>query len=135
MPRKGAKCACGCGQNAGAVSQDFATEGCQRRWARQQVGLPAGEGSALFAAALAASTATTEAVWQGTYTEHVARWWTYDRRRMLWELRESDGTNTRSLHYISEEIASQTQAAGRIEAYLRRRYGGHIPPIPTRYLP
>lgn len=129
------------------MSEYFASEACQRTWTRRQAGLPADGRRTLRSQinavlhALDAANGDTDSTayvytdgWQ-EITDHVARWWSYDRRRMLWELRESDGVNTRSLHYISDEAARQTQTAGRIEAYLRRRFGGHIPPIPARYMP
>lgn len=153
------ECACGCGKSLNtAPSPYFATEACQRAWARTQAGLPAlpaGADAAIEHVTsivrdrrrqreadinyihTARSAATT---WQEIGHTAIprpydaARWWSYDNTRAMWELRESDGTNTRALHYIADEAARRLPA-GTVEAHLKRRLGGHVPPLPTQYLP
>lgn len=150
-----------------SVSEDFATEGCQRRWHRRQAGL-AGAGDYVSDAIELLARIVTQNVqaqihadrppadvsyhaWRemgytaggGTvYTAPAhaedARWWSYNRARMMWELKETDGVNTRTLWFITDEFATQaarsTNARIVLETAIRRRFGGRVPPIPTMYM-
>lgn len=73
---------------------------------------------------------TTEAI---TYTTPPARWWSYNRAHMVWTLREHVGLSTRDLFRVTEEAAAHVDPTLIID-YLRRRVGGHIPPIPNAWL-
>lgn len=164
------KCGCGCGTtlDARAVSEYFATEGCQRRWNRRRAGLPVADADPLDAVLDAIRAAAERrrnreaepvlppARWRSVghtvgggqiytapaasiYDEiqpapHVARWWSYRDPPAAWFLMESRRGESRAIYAVTDEAARHIHAPGAIEEHLRRRFGGHIPPLPTRYM-
>lgn len=157
MPPNEDECACGCGASLRTAPSDyFATEACQRQWARRQAGQPdltvdaamqhltdivrdrrrqRESGGTVYMRPVGGTHWQEIGHTSGTLsidTEY-SRWWSYDNVRALWDLRETDGINTRSLHFVSDDMARRTPA-GIIEEHLKRRLGGHVPPLPAQYL-
>lgn len=157
-------CGCGAKLGPKSASEYFATEGCQRRWNRRRAGIPAPDGpqptvidEAMEWLAAIAARATTprrqrydyrtpyvewSTEWQQvdsageavfTYTEPVARWWSWDEPYRMWVLMEAAQQSTRRIYHVSD-YAAQRMHPGQLEEALKRRFGGHIPPIPTNYM-